>query len=118
MWLVTQHGFFNIIQYEEDKPKDILTIKARRWTDLKRLKEDYHLKGTIEISDAADYRYRLKVIRPTVGMIVQSMVHQIDYPKFKSRIIALPEQRDRHGIYLRVWEQLFDLQDTESEHEH
>lgn len=116
MWLVTQHGFFNIIQYDEDKEKDLLTIKARRRKDLVGLSTVFGLANPrIEVSDAADYRYRLKEDRETVMDIVSSMVGKIDYPKFKSRILALPDQRDRHGIYLRVWETLMDLQDTEHE---
>ncbi len=128
MWLVTQHGFFNIIQYDEDEPEDILTIKARRRVDLESLKATLMIfnewddlidgikaedRYTIETSDAADYRYRMKVRRKDVVELVKDMVDNIDYPKFKGRIMALPEQRDRHDIYLQVWDQLHLLQETE-----
>lgn len=115
MWIVTQHGFFNIIQYPEDRADDLLTIKARRRVDLIGVKERYEdaISREIEISDKADYRYRLKVPRKIAAHMIRATVMEIDYPKFKSRIMATPSQRDRHDIYLQVWDILHQLQETE-----
>lgn len=116
MWLVTQHGFFNIIQYDEDKP-DLLTIKARRREDLVWATDELKLMGApagpIETYELADYAYRIKAPKDDVMNLVAKMASSVDYDKFKGRIIEV--QPDRHAIYLRVWQELYVLQETEFE---
>lgn len=110
MWLVTQHGFYNVIQYPEDKERDWLTFKARRREDLEFLEKEFDgISNPIEESVDADYRFRLKVPRQTAEFIVEYFVQAIDYPMFKERIYDV--QPDRHAAYLTVWATLLGLQE-------
>lgn len=117
MWIVSQHGFYNIIQYEEDKAKDLLTVKARRKEDLDAFKEmmpdgDF---GPIENYELADYAYRMKGPRQDVTEAVNSMVDCIDYHKTKDRLRQT--HPDRMAIYYGVWRTLAALQeDTEEDY--
>jgi len=106
MWLVTQHGFFNVIQYPEDRKKDLLTIKARRESDLIQLKKLTPL-GKIEFSDKADYKYRAKEKRSDVQAGMVEMIGKIDYDKTKSRLNKV--HPDRSDIYLSTWGILCEL---------
>ena len=106
MWLVTQHGFFNVIQYPEDKKKNPLTIKARRKSDLIQIGKLIPL-GKIEFSDRADYKYRAKAKRPDVQACMAEMIGKIDYDKTKSRLNEV--HPDRSDIYLSTWGVLCEL---------
>lgn len=115
MWIVSQHGFYNIVQYEDDIAQDILTVKARREGDLVAfqtfLPETVVATTEIETSDEADYRYRLKAPKDAVVNAVADMVDLINYSKTKGRIALV--QPDRLLIYTQVWSDLYDLQLTE-----
>lgn len=114
MWIVTEDGFFNIIQYPEDKERDLLTLKARRGADLVQAAADIFgndddYNDFIEESDDADYKYRMKAQRWRVVDYIASKVRAIDYPKTKDALNAT--HPDRSGIYLAVWDTLSELQD-------
>lgn len=109
MWLVTQHGFFNIVESDDDGDKGLLTVKARRREDL--LEFQYLMSAgrfPIEESSAADYRFRIKAPRPLIEKAVGRMAELVDYPKFKPR--AQEKHPDRSAIYFRVWNTLCSLQ--------
>lgn len=116
MWIVTKIGFFNIIQYDEDKSKQLLTVKARSREDLENFKKlsirlQDRLTGGIEESNTADYRFRLKAPKVDVVNAIGLLVAEINYPKTKPAISAMfPE---RGGVYLDVWDILGALQDNE-----
>jgi hypothetical protein len=106
MWLVTQHGFFNIVHSDSDSD-DILTMKARRKEDLVNLKK-FILFKKIDESKSADYQFRAKARRIDIEGGIQKIISLIDYPKFKSRIHEV--QPDRSDIYMNVWCDLSQLQ--------
>lgn len=113
MWLVTKIGFFNIIQYPEDKTEDLLTIKARSKEDLENYKEfslliHNPITGDIQECDEADYRFRLKVRRREAAPAIAKLVEEIDYRLTKPAITERFPKRS--GIYLRVWEDLYEIQ--------
>lgn len=107
MWLVTQHGFFNIVQSDDDGKRNLLTIKARRKEDLVNLREFIPFKG-IDDSKMNDYRFRAKAKCVDIQSGMQKVIAFIDYPKFKPRIHDV--QPDRSEIYLSVWYNLSQLQ--------
>jgi hypothetical protein len=112
MWIVTKLGFYNIIQYEEDKKADFLTVKARAKEDLENLDQYVpQLNGIkIEESDNADYRFRTKLHRKDVTYILCSLVDEIDYKLTKPAITEkFPE---RATTYLNVWDDLYAIQET------
>ena len=108
MWLVTQHGFYNVVQYPEDKRTDLLTIKARRKGDLVELRKLIAL-GKIEdgAETGADYRYRVKAMRSDVQAGMGEMIGRIDYAKTKGRVHEV--HPDREEIYLSTWNVLCEL---------
>jgi N-methylhydantoinase A/oxoprolinase/acetone carboxylase beta subunit len=112
MWIITEDGFFNIVQYEEDRERDFLTLKARRRADLVAAGADIYPakppKMYIEESEDADYKFRMKAPRKKVMSYVASYVGTIDYPKTKDALHAAHPDRDK--IYLAVWDTLSELQ--------
>jgi hypothetical protein len=110
MWIITRIGFFNIIQYDEDKAKDLLTVKARSREDLDNFKNlsIRTLITEIEESQVTDYQFRLKAPRDIVIQTVAKLVDDIDYGKTKPAISEkFPE---RAGIYFGVWDRLYEIQ--------
>ena len=116
MYIISEIGFFNIIQYPEDVPKGILTVKARRRQDLLSLQAFIHPElakigpADIEESKEADYRYRLKFPAEAIMAAVGSLVGNIRYPKTKDRLRHT--HPDRMDTYFEVWDILSDLQDN------
>lgn len=107
MWLVTRHGFFNIVQSDDDEQKGLLTVKARRIEDIEcmRILLGAHTHGPIETSYVNDYHFRLKADAKAVGVLIGKLVADIDYPRTKPVL-----HKSRSGIYYRVWEVLTALQ--------
>lgn len=111
MWLVTEHGFFNIVQSDDDADKGLLTIKGRRMKDLEKIKAllGQHVASEIQTSYVNDYHFRIKAHADAVGDLIGHMVKRINYNKTKSRLHK--RQPDRDDIYLAVWGKLAALQD-------
>jgi hypothetical protein len=110
MWLVTQHGFFNIVQSDDDAKKELLTIKARRREDLDAFGSIVPgSSGVIQESEVNDYRFRMKIPRECAVAAIAEMVGIIDYPKTKGRLAHT--HPDRTSTYLTTWFNLLDLQD-------
>jgi len=117
MWIVTRIGFFNIIQYPEDKTADLLTIKARSKEDLENFKNlsatfRDKITGGVEESSEADYRFRLKVTRREAAKAIASLVEEIDYAKTKPVISEDFPERTR--IYFNVWDTLGQIQEIDA----
>ena len=110
MWLVTENGFFNIVQSDDDADKGLLTIKGRRIEDLEKIKMllGQHVASEIQTSYKNDYHFRIKADAAAVGDLVGHMVKSINYNKTKPRLHR--RHPDRAGIYLSVWEELANLQ--------
>lgn len=108
MWIITKIGFFNIIQYPEDKEAGLLTIKARSRKDLEKAQKYLPNIGEIEESAEADYRFRLKSPKLAVAGMIGDLVEEIDYRLTKPAISErFPE---RSGIYFGVWNTLYEIQ--------
>ena len=113
MWLVTEHGFFNIVESDDDAEKGLLTIKGRRIEDLQKIKAllGQHVAGEIQTSYKNDYHFRLKAHADAVGNLIGKMVKSIDYAKTKERLHR--QFPDRDGTHLEVWSVLDELQHPE-----
>ena len=111
MWLVTKIGFFNIIQYDEDKADDLLTIKARSKEDL--LNTQKYLPDIVEIEESseADYRFRLKAPKLAVAGMIAALVEGIDYRLTKPSISKSFPERAR--LYFNVWDTLYHIQEID-----
>lgn len=115
MWLVTKIGFFNIIQYPEDKEEDLLTVKARSREDLENFNGFLPPLGwgRIEESSEADYRFRMKLPRQDAAYVLGCLVDCIDYRLTKPAISEHFPERSR--IYFNVWDTLYQIQELHAE---
>ena len=133
MWIMTNSGFYSIVEKEWDKADRTLTVRARRLSDLERFldiawsgagravleaRPDHCLEpGTsvawnaeIEIDDKADYRYRARVDRQGVSEALVRLVVDIDYDNFKNSVAAIGLS-DHAKAYGSVWSAMMKLQD-------
>ena len=107
MWLMTDFGFFSIVQKEGEAN---LTVRARVKQDLQNLKERYlPAVGAIEETEYADYRFRVCVPRQSFAEALREIALDIDYPNFKNSV-ARRQGKARARAYEDVWQRLYGLQ--------
>jgi hypothetical protein len=107
MWLMTNFGFFSIVKKEGESH---LTVRARTKQDLLSLKERYlPAIGAIEVSEYADYRYRVRVPQEAFAEALRDIALDIDYPNFKNSV-SEKQGKVRARVYEDVWHRLYDLQ--------
>ena len=107
MWLLTNFGFFSVVQKEGER---LLTVRARDRQDLLNLEERYLPGlGEIEESGQGDYRFRARVPREVFAEALREIALDIDYPNFKNSVAAR-QGKARAGIYGEVWSKLMALQ--------
>ena len=107
MWLITNFGFFSIVQKTGDRD---LTIRSRVKGDLEALRKKY-LPGLGEItkSDVTDYRYRAKVSSAELAEAMGKIIRDITYDNFKN-CVAEQQGHKRAHIYHKVWGDLIGLE--------
>lgn len=101
MWLFTKHGFYSIVQHNDDSK--LLLVRARVDGDI----EKYWPKSEIIKGGGTDYLYRATIPRLKVATGVALVVNEIDYPNFKNCI----EDKRRGPYYFSVWDQMASMQD-------
>lgn len=110
MWMVTDRGFFSIV--DKGDREDQLCVRARVREDLDRLCELAPLKGyagRIQESELGDYRCRVYVGRDDWIMAAALLAEKIDYPNFKDEV-GKKQGHERARLYMKVWSALFELQ--------
>ncbi len=108
MWVISEHGFYNIVCQDNDLDRGLLTFKARDKRDLENLIDLCQYKPEIQESDVTDYRFRTKIPVELAVQVMASMVGGIDYPKTKPRLSnGFPE---REAVHLAVWADLYSIQ--------
>ena len=108
MWLLTNFGFFSVVQKEGET---LLTVRARDRQDLLNLKAScLPSLGEIEESAHSDYRFRARVPREVFADALRQIVLDIDYPNFKNSVAAR-QGKARARIYGEVWSKLMALQE-------
>jgi hypothetical protein len=112
MWLITNFGFFSIVQKQGDSD---LTIRSRVRGDLEALRAKY-LPGLGEIrrSNVTDYRYRAMVAPADLAEAMGKIIRDITYDNFKNRVAEKQGPRRAH-VYHRVWEDLLELSEEDFE---
>ena len=114
MWLITNFGFFSVVQKPDDEHTNTLTVRARRKNDLETLRDRYIPEMTqIAVGAGTDYKYRAKGSRDALAAAHARIVQDIDYDNFKNSV-ARQQGYDRAHVYSKVWDVLYDLQDTEA----
>ena len=115
MWLITNFGFFSVVQKPDDEGAHTLTVRARVKADLEALRDRYLPElGPITANAGTDYKYRAKVSRNALAAAHVRIVQDIDYNNFKNSV-AKQQGYDRSNQYHKIWDVLYELQDKESE---
>ena len=96
MWIFLPDAFLSVVAHR-DKPGHMM-VRSRFPDDLKR-----RFPGVkVEVTPAADYRYRVTVPWDKVAEVLLDAVESIDYPNFKGSV----QEDFRHDAYLGVWDVL------------
>lgn len=112
MWLMTDLGFFSIVQKPEDKGTGLLTIRSRVRSDLEALGKRLNFKGEIAEKDGNDYPYRARASQADVAAALAQLAANIDYSNFKDRVKAV-QGPARAAAYNGVWNVLYGLETNE-----
>lgn len=84
MWIVTDCGFFSIVQKPEDAAAGTLTVRARVCSHLDRLRElRLPELGPTQEHAGSDYPFRAKAPRAAVAKGLASVVEALDYGNVK-----------------------------------
>lgn len=110
MWLITNFGFFSVVEKPDDKEEGTLTVRSRVRSDLEMLRDRY-LPGMqdIQADKGSDYKYRARVPRGAVAIAALDMVRDINYSNFKNSV-SKAQGHKRESLYHKVWNALYDLQ--------
>ena len=100
---MTQHGFFSVI---EDKDPAFLLIRARRKGDLENLSNLVTFKVEVIDTEAADYRYSIRLKRGSARRLLGATFDHINYPNFRDAISKTPDQREKIFSYRQIWSTL------------
>ena len=114
MWLITNFGFFSVVQKPDDPAAGTLTVRARVKGDLETLRDRYLPDlGDIVADAGTDYRFRAKAPRTALSHAVARAILDIDYANFKNSV-AKTQGHERSHIYGEVWIALHALEARES----
>jgi ADP-ribose pyrophosphatase YjhB (NUDIX family) len=112
MWLLTNFGFFSVVEKPDDSAAGTLTVRARVRGDLEALRDRYLPNmGAIVEGAGTDYKYRAKVTRDSFAVAALQIVRDIDYANFKGSV-AQTMGHDRATVYGKVWDVLAKLKDN------
>jgi hypothetical protein len=109
MWLITEFGFYSIVQKPDDAARGTLTIRGRVRQDLEYLRTVISDLSAIEEDTRADYRFRATAPRESVATAMAAMVRALTYPNFKDRVAEVQGDQ-RAMLYYSVWAALARLQ--------
>ena len=86
MWVYLNNAFLSIVQHRDDP--GALLVRARRHDDLFRFLSgnDAGIGIEIERTPEADYPYRARVPRLTLGHLLADQALRIDYDNFKASL--------------------------------
>lgn len=99
MWVMTNIGFFSIVQKEKDKKAGMLTVRARVLDDLEALRQHTPAMGKVVTSENSDYRYRVRVKKENFAEALGNIAKAIDYSNFKDEVLTVQGQ-ERANTYL------------------
>lgn len=112
MWVITNIGFYSIVEKPEDKEESLLTVRARVKSALEQLRDRYlPTLGAISEDAGTDYKYRAKAPRLELASALSQIALDIDYSNFKNSV-AEKQGADRSKLYHGLWDVLYGLQST------
>src|SRR5262245_39139063 len=106
MWIITNEGFFSIVQKAEDRGRSVLTVRARVRADLENLQERWlPTLGPISEGTGTDYQFRAKASSLDIASALSQLVTDIDYDNFKNSV-ARKQGSSRAEVYGGLWSTL------------
>jgi predicted CopG family antitoxin len=112
MWILhPKVGFLSVVEKDWDKPNGTLTIRARVYDDLVRLKAYLPSMSDIISSEDSDYRHRTVADREAVKAAMSMLTKDIDYDNFKNAV-GSRQGYERAAVYANVWDVLYRLQSS------
>lgn len=109
MWIMTDLGFFSIVEKPGDRAAGRLTIRARVRGDLEALRASV-LPGMGDIVEGGgtDYPYRAAAPRGELAVALANLAMKLDYANFKDAVKSR-QGAARAAAYGEVWQALHDL---------
>lgn len=115
MWVLTNFGFFSVVQKPGDKAAGLITVRSRVRADLENLRAGYLPDmGIIEEDAGTDYRYRARVPHQSFARAAKKIALDVDYSNFKNSVAAQQGHKRAH-IYHKVWDTLYNLEEEEKD---
>ena len=109
MWLITNFGFFSIVQKPDDPRYRNVDRPGEGQEGPGEFRAHYLPDlGPIQEHTGTDYRYRAKAPRNSVAVAMLQAVRDIDYGNFKSSV-AQRQSGKRSHLYEDVWHTLHQL---------
>lgn len=109
MWLITEFGFFSVVQKPGDVAAKTLTLRARVRADLEALQARYlPALGEIVSDEGTDYQFRATASREAVGVALLHAALDIAYANFKATVEE-KQGPERAHVYHDVWAALNNL---------
>jgi hypothetical protein len=110
MWLITNCGFFSVVQKPGEQQ---LTVRARAQKDLEVLRDRYLPQlGEIVEGGGTDYQYRARVSRTEFAEAMKMIAMDINYSNFKNSV-AKNQGHKRANIYHDLWHSLWGISKEE-----
>lgn len=100
MWIFTTKGFISIVK-DRDVP-DGFMVRARKKQHLSDLFPD----SDVYTEAGSDYKWRARISKQNVALVMSQEITDIDYPNFKN---AIPDH-DYHEACSDVWSVMFNYQ--------
>jgi len=111
MWLITDQGFYSIVQKPGDAP-DYLTVRARVAKDLDNLRTFVPELGRTVTGVGTDYPFRARVSKRALGAGLARMAQSLYYDNFKEQV-GRTQGPKRMNVYGQVWANLRQLERLE-----
>ena len=100
-----------MVEKNWNKPDHTLTIRARVYDDLVRLRAYLPDMSDIISSEDSDYKHRAVADREAVMAAMSKLTADIDYDNFKNEV-GSRQGYERAAVYGDVWHVLYRLQSS------
>lgn len=106
MWLMTDVGFFSVVQSPENP--ETLVVRARDEGDMQRFANATNLR--YQHTPQRDYAFRALASKDTFAKWLADRVFNLNYGNFKGHIASV--DKPRATMYGKVWGVMMHLQKT------
>ena len=113
MWLITNLGFFSIVESPDDEYEEQLTVQSHRREDLDRLRDCAVPRlGPSTESESTEYLFQAKCSREELRAAFSELVGSIDYDNLCD-VVKAQQGSQRFHLYFKVEHLLRELQSSQ-----